>query len=561
MRTLLASLTVLAAVWARPADACGCFTPPDPTVPVVQAGERILFSVDQGQVTAHIQVQYSGATGNDFGWLLPLPSVPTLELGTDELFAQLLTATQPRYRLTVTRDSSCLPVYATGGGTAFGGGTGGASGGFVDAGSSGPPLVVVQDSVGPYDYAVLRGDSKAEMLAWLNTNHYFVPNGTDDAVTPYIHAGGYFLALKLKSGATTGDLQPVVLRYQSDFGFIPITLTSTGAQPNMGVQVWMLGAGRAIPRNYQHTVLNDARLDWQSAGANYNDLVIAAVNETPEHHTFVTEYAGSATPVRTAMAPPRRFGTKAELAALPDATAFIEYLWSHGFAAPTPLNASMFIGPSFSGTLKNILSTYLPPPATVDAENFYRSYGFYVSQAPAQNYQPQAMADAIWERVVVPTQQAAALFTDSVTLTRLYTTMSPSDMNRDPAFSFNASLPLVSNVHQATMTVSCEGNGYDETRAMLVTEQGWRVVYPHGRFQSPELDPNSLPASLVVEVLREEGVAEVVVDNRPVVKSSAVGTELPRAMSCSVVGPGVSVLAVLVAFGLRRRREVSPSAR
>jgi hypothetical protein len=46
--TLLASLTLLAAFWSRPADACGCFTPPDPTVPLVQAGERILFAVDQG---------------------------------------------------------------------------------------------------------------------------------------------------------------------------------------------------------------------------------------------------------------------------------------------------------------------------------------------------------------------------------------------------------------------------------------------------------------------------------------------------------------------------------
>ncbi len=57
----------------RHADACGCFTPPDPSVPVVQAGERILFAQDSGKVIAHIHIQYAGEAA-EFGWILPLPS-------------------------------------------------------------------------------------------------------------------------------------------------------------------------------------------------------------------------------------------------------------------------------------------------------------------------------------------------------------------------------------------------------------------------------------------------------------------------------------------------------
>ena len=83
------------------ATACGCFAPPDPSVPIVQAGERILFAHENGQVTAYIQVQYSGKPG-EFGWLLPLPAVPKTKAGTDgidvsvdELFTQLLSTTQP----------------------------------------------------------------------------------------------------------------------------------------------------------------------------------------------------------------------------------------------------------------------------------------------------------------------------------------------------------------------------------------------------------------------------------------------------------------------------------
>src|SRR5262245_57816670 len=78
---------------ARDAEACGCFVPPDPTVPIVQAGERILFATENGTITAHIQIQYAGSR-DEFGWLLPLPSVPVLELGTDELFTTLINNTQ-----------------------------------------------------------------------------------------------------------------------------------------------------------------------------------------------------------------------------------------------------------------------------------------------------------------------------------------------------------------------------------------------------------------------------------------------------------------------------------
>src|SRR5690348_4020382 len=107
MRTLTTfALLGFALSYASDARACGCFTPPDPSVPIVQAGERILFAMADGQVTAHIQIQYQG-TAQDFGWLLPLPSVPTLELGTDELFNQLTSTTQPKYRLNRVYEGNC----------------------------------------------------------------------------------------------------------------------------------------------------------------------------------------------------------------------------------------------------------------------------------------------------------------------------------------------------------------------------------------------------------------------------------------------------------------------
>jgi MYXO-CTERM domain-containing protein len=547
--TLTLLCTLALTLWSQRTEACGCFTPPDPTVPVVQAGERILFAVQNGEVTAHVQVQYSGASGQEFGWLLPLPSVPTLELGTDELFALLTTTTQPRYLMNTVLGPDCQRFSAAGGGA------GGGNGGFADAGLSGGadagsainPLVV-QDSVGPYDYAVLRADSKTAMLDWLAANRYFVPAGTDDSVAPYIRPGAFFLALKLRAGNTTGDLQPVVLHYASDLGVIPITLTSTGAEENMRVQVWMLGDSRAIPRNYNHTIINDAVIDWPSSGANYDEVVIRAVGEAPGKHAFVTEYAGPSTVMRGVLTPAGRFGTKAQLAAMPTPADFVDFLFARRFTAATSL--SPFGAPVLPGPLKAILVKYLPPPQGMTADTFFTYYRTLASQAPQPNFQPQAMADEIWDRVVLPVEAASALFDRNPTLTRLYSTISPADMNKDPAFSFNPSLPMVSNVHLATMNVSCERATGRETSAVLTTEQGWALQYPNGRFAPVGVDRGALPASLVIEVLREEGAPQIVVSN-------VAGMEpAPKGCGCQS-GPGAVLGLVALLMLLRRSRRAA----
>src|SRR5690606_5179910 len=246
--------------------------------------------MEDGKVTAHIQIRYNGPA-EEFGWLLPLPSQPTMKVGTDELFLQLIQQTQPLYRLQAEYVGNCPFDPNRGGG--FGSSSGGESAPDADngggAGGEGYNPLVVRDTVGPYDYAVLRADQKQPMLDWLDENGFFVPTGTDDAVDPYIRPGAYFLALKLIKGNSVGDIQPVVVEYESDLPMIPIVLTSVAADPDMPILVWVLGEHRAIPRNYFHTRINDAELDWLNFGQNYLDVVTDAVDEADGHHSFVTE--------------------------------------------------------------------------------------------------------------------------------------------------------------------------------------------------------------------------------------------------------------------------------
>lgn len=560
-----ASSLVVGLLAATPrAHACGCFAPPDPSVPIVQAGERILFAMENGVVTAHIQIQYAGNAA-EFGWILPLPSIPTLELGTDELFSTLITTTQPKYRMQQRFEGSCFQNRAAGaGGPTSAGSPNAGPPSESDSSSDGYTPLVFQDSIGPYDYAVLRADRKDEMLAWLAENRYFVPVGTDDVVGPYIRPGAYFLALKLRSGKSAGDLQPVVLRYPSDLPMIPIILTSVAAQPNMGVQVWLLGQARAIPRNFFHTVINDALIDWQRAGRNYNDVIIRAVGSAPERHAFVTEFAGASTVMRNQLDRPGRFGAIADLARQPDAVSFVEYLQSYGF--------------TFTSQLIAILTQYFPVPAGlaeagINAASWLQNLAYFTSPDyqrrnpeqfdgwPGLNYAPHAIAGEIEDRVVKPTLAAGALFQKFPYLTRLYTTLSPEDMTVDPVFSFNPTLSPYSNEHNATMTYYCTGDGrpLSAVRARLVTEQGYVIDYPAGTGQFSGVPPTvaATPPATRLEVLREEGPPDVIVDNSALIRGGFAPRGCSTVSGDSLALPAVLLLLASALLVARRRKRGS----
>lgn len=546
----------LVSLWSPRAEACGCFAPPDPSVPVVQAAERILFSVDNGVVTAHIQIQYAG-DAREFGWLLPLPSVPTLSLGTDELFTQLVRTTQPRYVLTTRFNGACDgPRIGLSEGASFSAADGGASAG-------GGPLVL-ESSVGPYDYAVLKADSQTELLGWLRDNRYFVPSTSDAAISQYIRPGAYFLALKLRSGKSTGDLQPVVVKYPSDLPMIPIVLTSIGAVENMGILVWMLGNGRAIPRNYSHVVINDAKVDWLNGARNYNAVAIQAISETPAKHAFLTEYAGPSDLMRDVLAPRNRFGTREALAAQTTPGAFVAHLRAYGFDALP--GASVAQGNPFGfGTallppVRNLVLAAIPYPpglsGTVTEEQFLARLDFYLGEFRQQNprlfegyqlnFNPQALAGEIFATVVEPTREANAFFARYPTLTRLYTTLSPQDMTRDPVFSFNPALPEVSLTHTATLDIDCGVFGSSFTSpARLTTEQGFVIRYPSGRGGAPEPGWSATPAALRVETLGEEGPPQVTVDNTPTIQ---------QVQGCGCTSGGASGLLLLSLLALVRRQ-------
>jgi MYXO-CTERM domain-containing protein len=337
---------------------------------------------------------------------------------------------------------------------------------------------------------------------------------------------------------------------------IPITLTSVSSVENLGVQVWLLGEARAIPRNYYHVVLDEMPI-WLNA--NYNLQLIDAVHEAPGKHGFITEYAGQSSVVAGVLDYTGRFGNLDVLRQKSTPSEYLAFLRNNGY--------------SFDGTLLSILARAIPEPPSLVAQrvglaDFYQRYDYWIAQVASgdvdggvgtSELDPAALTDEIAQRVVQPARDANALILRHPYLTRMYTALSPVDMTIDPVFSFNPDLPPVSNQLAATRFNPCRGAPW------LATDSGFEVQLLSG------LPPSlNLPAALRVELLRESGPPAIVQDNHDAIvkalgkvehNSLTSTTADDRGCGCAIgktasARGNAALLLVLagVALGVRRLR-------
>src|SRR5215510_12058933 len=133
---LLGATTTLC---SHDALACGgtfCDSGPAAT-PVNQTGENVLFVLDGNTVEAHVQIQYVGGATR-FAWIVPMPKIPDVSVGSQPLFNALLQGTVPTYGFTQQFDQCGNQTSG-----AYNG-AGGSSGVFGSGGSAsvGGPTVV-----------------------------------------------------------------------------------------------------------------------------------------------------------------------------------------------------------------------------------------------------------------------------------------------------------------------------------------------------------------------------------------------------------------------------------
>ena len=506
-------LVALPAVLSSPALACGGFFC-SLQQPVDQAAERILFVKDGEEMVAHVQIQYTGPS-EKFSWVVPVPTPPKLSVGSDQLFQTLRSSTQPQFNLNLRTEGVCRQPDFDGGGA---GGSANAPMASPSAAATAAPSVEVvsQENIGPYETVVIKGDDPTELKKWLRDNGYDVPESIDPLLDPYIKNKMYLLALKLQKDRGDGDLQPIVMRYLSAKPMIPIQLTAVAATPDMDVQLWILGSHRAIPVNYPHVEINEARLDWMNGGFNYRSLVTEAMNEAGGRG-FVTDYAGESRILPLDQFDPNRYNLDA-LRQLSDPVSFARMVQSY-----FPTTAAWI----------SFMSRHLPKPqAFVDISdaNFYGSLETFAEALRKANLtvNTASAVKELDETLVMPAREIRRLFMENPYLTRLYTTLSPDEMTSDPMFDFNPQLPRVALLRQAEGVRQCNSQVYEwEAPIQITTPKGLKFTLRQNTPFGPSPAPNQ-PAALRIQQLKPSGAADLIKDNTSSIQASLGSAATPQ---------------------------------
>lgn len=280
---IVVALFVAIGLWNAPektVEACGGLFCQN--IPVDQQGEQIIFSMNgDGTISAYVQINYTGSAPA-FSWVVPVPSVPEVDVAEMTMFRQLSQLTAPQFTRPpfpscfqqVTPTFTPLPTSTASAG--------------VDVLSAG--------SVGPYDYAVIDSPEPDALIMWLRENEYRVTEEMEPLIHVYNEEGMIFLAMKLQADRGVQDIQPIKMTYESERPMIPLRLTAVAANPNMTVLTWIFGSHQAYPTNYAHPTVNDSDIRYSpTVSHNYMQLVDDTI-DLYEGRAFITEFASSTAP-------------------------------------------------------------------------------------------------------------------------------------------------------------------------------------------------------------------------------------------------------------------------
>ena len=278
-KLLVLTIMIIALLPASIASACGGLFCQN--IPVDQQGERIIFTMNgDGTVSAYVQINYTGSAP-DFSWVVPVPSVPQVDVAEMASFTELQMLTDPIIVGPQMPDCAVVPMPMV------------ALGNSVVEEESDDVQVLASGTAGPFAFDVVTSENPESLIIWLNDNNYRITEEMKPFVAVYTAEDMVFLAMKLQPEQGVQDIQPVVMTYEAEYPTIPIRLTAVAANPNMSIYTWIFANEQAVPMNYAHPTIADENLrgDFFSfGGTNYMTLVDQTV-DLYAGRAFITEYA------------------------------------------------------------------------------------------------------------------------------------------------------------------------------------------------------------------------------------------------------------------------------
>jgi hypothetical protein len=543
--------------------------------PVNQVAERILFAQDgsSNQYQMHVQIQYQGPP-QAFSWMLPVPPGTEFALSSPALFTTMDGFYTPRFFLNYLPVGICPdPDYGYYEEYYASGETGNQP---EDTKEPEAPTVQVlsRENIGPYEKVSLKATVVADLIDWLRENNYQVPDRSEEVLSPYI--GDYeFIAIKLLEGKMAGDIRPIVLSFNAPSPSIPLKPTAVAAQADMGVIVHILGNQRAIPINYSLVEINEATIDWLGRGTNYPDVVSQAIDESPNHQGFTTDYAGAhnLNDAFLTLAIEKLNGLE-EMRTIDD---LVENFMREDLIYSETL---LYIWMSYDPELGQIFdSEYqkLNPMSFFtdiyyqcviyqnDVNRFIFQDNMFCNEARMHEIDGAALKERIITEYIEVRNNIIRLFDINNYMTRLYTTLSPDEMTLDPVFSFNVDVQSqVPVTRQATMYYDCQtgenlyiqlSNGLEidivegNNPAIIARQNGETV---RGQDQ--------IGASMISRPL-ESGQPEIIQDNQSAIRNQFT---LHDSNGCQNTSSGqimilFVLLSLLMGFFGRLLRNTKPS--
>ncbi len=481
LMTVLTGAVMVAA--PQPAEACGgffCDGGPQP-MPVDQTGEDILFVMDGDQIEVHIRVEYEGEAEN-FAWLIPSSSVPTdFNVGSQALIDAVKSATVPTYGISNTADDCNLDngQSLTGADGSPGGDSGAGTGDSDSAGEGGGPVVLAQEQVGAYEITVIGeaegGDLTAQQVFdWLEENDYQQDESALPIIEEYLAEDHNFIAIKLTGGADVDELHPIALKFDHANPCVPLRLTRIAAVDDMDVRTYFLSDDRVVPSTYKHVLVNALKIDWTNQASNYKEVITKAVDaQGADGRAFVTEYAGPSNVVQTGSV----FQAQWDAAAFDglDPALAMQTLRNQGlFTCDYDFTIDEDVCFGLHPLIEPLVNEFLVPDG-VDPRDFYLNPEMFAELIDLERWGGgEVFAQRLAERVIEPGQNAVELLSTHDYLTRMYTTISPSEMTADPMFHANPDLEEVANIRTGTNRLLCNGDN------LWTLPDGREVYVPSG---------------------------------------------------------------------------------
>lgn len=197
--TLLMGLIGLLANSAA-ADPCGMVPPiyVQGDVPLTRVGaQKTYVFYKDGIETFVIRPGFQGKV-EEFGMLIPFPSVPALRKVSDDIFPHIAKAIDPP-EVVIDLRIPYLSLYSAAQNAP-------ARAVFEDELQlkRDEVRVVKEEAVGMYEVAVLEAGSAQALNKWMDDHGYVYPKGMDAACNDYVDAGWCFVAVKTRVGAKAG---------------------------------------------------------------------------------------------------------------------------------------------------------------------------------------------------------------------------------------------------------------------------------------------------------------------------------------------------------------------